>query len=70
MHVRFRTDRGRWLLPAVGLVAVVLATATGSFATPGGSTAGPPNIQGEGGRSRTSTTAWAARPRARRSGPS
>ncbi len=49
MHVRFRTDRGRWLLPAVGLVAIVLATATGSFATPGGSTAGPPNIQGEGG---------------------
>ncbi len=49
MHVRFRTDRGRWLLPAVGLVAVVLTTATGSFATPGGSTAGPPNIQGEGG---------------------
>jgi extracellular elastinolytic metalloproteinase len=49
MHVRFRTDRGRWLLPAVGLVVVVLATATGSFAKPGGSTAGPPNIQGEGG---------------------
>jgi len=49
MHVRFRTDRGRWLLPAVGLVAIVLATATGSFATPGGSTAGPPNIQGEEG---------------------
>jgi extracellular elastinolytic metalloproteinase len=48
MHVRFRTDRGRWLLPAVGLVAIVLATATGSFATPGGNTAGP-NIQGEGG---------------------
>ena len=69
MHVRFRTDRGRWLLPAVGLVAIVLATATGSFATPGGSTAGPPNIQGEEGTlqnvdNRTGRTAPSATQRA------
>ena len=35
MHVRRRTGQGRRaLLPAVGLAAVVLATATGSLQTP------------------------------------
>jgi extracellular elastinolytic metalloproteinase len=50
MHVRRRTTRGRRvLLPAVGLAAVVLATATGSLANSGANTSGPPNIQGEAG---------------------
>ena len=50
MHVRRRTGHGRRaLLPAVGLAAVVLATATGSFANSGANTSGPPNIQGEAG---------------------
>ena len=49
MHVRRRTGRGRQLLPAVGLAAVVLVTATGSFANSGANTSGPPNIQGEAG---------------------
>ena len=60
MHVRRRTGRGRRvLLPAVGLAAVVLATATGSFANSPANPSGPPNIQGEAVRSRTSTTAVA-----------
>jgi extracellular elastinolytic metalloproteinase len=49
MHVRRRTSRGRLVLPAVGLAAVVLATATGSFADSGANALGPPNIQGEAG---------------------
>ena len=49
MHVRRRTSRGRLVLPALGLAAVVLATATGSFANSGANTSGPPSIQGEGG---------------------
>jgi extracellular elastinolytic metalloproteinase len=50
MHVRRRTGHGlRLLLPAVGLAAVVFATAAGSLATPGGSVSGPANIQGEEG---------------------
>ena len=50
MHVRRRTGQGRLaLLPAVGLAAVVLTTATGSFANSGANTSGPPNIQGEAG---------------------
>ncbi len=49
MHVRRRTGTlaRRALLPAVGLAAVVLTTATGSFANSGANTSGPPNIQGE-----------------------
>jgi len=48
MHVRRRMVHGRRvLLPAVGLTAVVLATATGSLANSGADTSGPPNIQGE-----------------------
>ena len=48
MHVRRRTSLGRLVLPVIGLAAVVLATATGSFADPGANTSGP-NIQGEAG---------------------
>jgi hypothetical protein len=46
MHVRRRTGHARQalLLPAVGLAAVVLATATSSFANSGANTSGPPNI--------------------------
>src|SRR5262245_49012184 len=48
MHVRRRTGHGRRaLLPAAGLVAVVLATATGSPASSGANTSGTPSVQGE-----------------------
>ena len=50
MHVRSRTARGRLLLPAFALAALVLATAAGSFAASGSSTAGSPNVQGENGK--------------------
>jgi extracellular elastinolytic metalloproteinase len=49
MHVRRRTARGRLLVAAAGLAAVVLAVAAGSFAAPGSSSTGPPKIQGEEG---------------------
>ena len=48
MHERPRTGHGRLaLLPAVGLAAVVLATATGSLASSGPNTSRPPDFQGE-----------------------
>src|SRR5262245_27060884 len=48
MHVRLRTGRGRRvLLPAIGLAAVVLATATGSLANSGANPSRAPSVQGE-----------------------
>ena len=42
--------RGRLLIAAVGLAAVVLATAAGSLAASGSTASGPPKIQGEEGK--------------------
>jgi extracellular elastinolytic metalloproteinase len=47
MRVSRRTVRGRLLAAAVGLAAVVLATAAASFAAPASNASEPPKIQGE-----------------------
>ena len=50
MHARRGTARARLLVAALGLAAVVLATAAGSLAAPGSNASDPPKIQGEEGK--------------------